>query len=102
MKAMAAICIVSAASTRKGCKFCILKKGAIDDEKGAIRDIKGANGDKKGCNSLHPLYNQQESSKKHQEPSLRASRLKKEWLLPKSWNEWALKNDPTITAWHLS
>jgi hypothetical protein len=81
----------------KGADFASLKMGANSDGKGAIGDGKGANGGKKGCSSLHPLDNPEEPSGKHQESSPRASRLKKEWVLPKKWGEWALANDPTWT-----
>lgn len=57
----------------------------------------GANDDGKGCNGVHPLDNRKEPSV-NRPAAKRASRLPEDWVLPKSWGEWAISEYPAWDA----
>lgn len=75
----------------KGADFASLKKGADSDEKGATDGEKGAA-------AIAPAVNHQEPSVNRQR---RGARLPDDWVLPKSWGEWALKEYPAWTDEHV-
>jgi hypothetical protein len=73
----------------KGADFASIKTVQSEPEK-------GANDDSKGCTPLHPQLTVKESPVNRQKKRpAKAARLPDEWLLPRSWGQWALELEPS-------